>query len=185
MNWYDSINRKPYPRCENYLVAKDGTVWRSKSKGGKPLATPVLITPRVRSGYPSVGVWSKSVQKAESVHVMVLETFVGPRPLGFQAEHLDGNRLNPRLENLRWATKSENNSRKRDHGTMPVGVASGTAKLNNSAVIEMRRMASEGVSFTKIGAAFGVHRTTAQRAVVGKRWGHIALIRAKQAAKNP
>ena len=46
-----------------------------------------------------------------AVHTLVLETFVGPRPDGHDADHIDGDRLNNRLENLRWLPAEENRGR--------------------------------------------------------------------------
>lgn len=42
------------------------------------------------------------------VHRMVLEAFVGPRPEGMVAMHLNNDRADNRVENLRWGTLSEN-----------------------------------------------------------------------------
>jgi hypothetical protein len=42
-------------------------------------------------------------------HTLVLEAFIGPRPEGFQADHIDNNRINNSVENLRWVSKSINN----------------------------------------------------------------------------
>jgi len=42
------------------------------------------------------------------VHLLVLEAFVGPRPAGLEGCHWDDDHDNNRLENLRWATRSEN-----------------------------------------------------------------------------
>lgn len=46
--------------------------------------------------------------KLRNVHHVVMETFVGPRPAGMQIMHLDANRTNASLENLRYGTASEN-----------------------------------------------------------------------------
>lgn len=43
-----------------------------------------------------------------SVHPLVLEAFVGPRPPGMEACHADGNKTNNALSNLRWDTKRAN-----------------------------------------------------------------------------
>lgn len=50
----------------------------------------------------------KCVVKKRFVHQIVLEAFVGPRPPGKETAHWDGDPLNNRLENLRWATPEEN-----------------------------------------------------------------------------
>ena len=41
-------------------------------------------------------------REEEYVHTLVLEAFVGPRPRNHNASHIDGNRFNLRLDNLKW-----------------------------------------------------------------------------------
>ena len=53
------------------------------------------------------------------VHVLVLSTFVGPRPDGMEVRHLDGNSLNNSLENLAWGTHKENTQDAFVHGSFP------------------------------------------------------------------
>jgi hypothetical protein len=55
------------------------------------------------------------------VHLLVLETFVGPRPVGHEAAHWDGDPRNNALANLRWCTRAENAEDRRRHGTLLVG----------------------------------------------------------------
>lgn len=43
-----------------------------------------------------------------TVHTLVLEAFVGPRPDGADACHENGNRRDARLTNLRWDSRSGN-----------------------------------------------------------------------------
>lgn len=50
-----------------------------------------------------------------SVHVLVLQAFVGPRPPGQQGCHNDGNPKNNLLTNLRWDTPSGNYSDRKKH----------------------------------------------------------------------
>ena len=47
-------------------------------------------------------------EKHALVHILVAEAFLGPKPEGLQANHKDGNRANPCLENLEYLTASEN-----------------------------------------------------------------------------
>lgn len=42
------------------------------------------------------------------VHRAVAEVFLGPCPVGYEVNHLDGDKLNPRLDNLEYLTRSEN-----------------------------------------------------------------------------
>lgn len=55
------------------------------------------------------------------VHHIVMLTFVGPTPEGKEIAHNDGNPLNNHLENLRYATHTENEADKKIHGTLHHG----------------------------------------------------------------
>jgi hypothetical protein len=50
------------------------------------------------------------------VHQLVLDAFVGPCPIGFEACHADGVRRNNALSNLRWDTPENNWLDRKRHG---------------------------------------------------------------------
>jgi hypothetical protein len=58
-----------------------------------------------RSSYLVVAIGK---QQRHCVHTLVLTAFVGPRPLGKEGCHYDGDHFNNRLTNLRWGTPTEN-----------------------------------------------------------------------------
>jgi hypothetical protein len=101
-----------------YEVSTDGQIRsrpRPGTKGG-------LLTPKVRdddSGYLSVGLYATGREETHRIHNVVLIAFVGPRPQGMVARHLDGDPTNNRLDNLCWGTSSENNIDQVRHGTHP------------------------------------------------------------------
>ena len=47
------------------------------------------------------------------IHVLVLETFVGPRPEGYEADHADDDGFNNWLGNLQWVTREYNQEKAR------------------------------------------------------------------------
>lgn len=57
-------------------------------------------------GYRAV---SLGADHTERVHVLVAAAFIGPRPAGYTINHRDGDKLNNTVENLEYATYSENN----------------------------------------------------------------------------
>lgn len=61
-----------------------------------------------QDGYPSVCLVIHKIQKTLLVHHLVLEAFVGPKPEGLQARHLNDVKTDNRLENLVWGTVKEN-----------------------------------------------------------------------------
>lgn len=67
---------------------------------------------------------------SRSVHVLVLEAFVGPRPEGMEGLHGNGKSEDNRLKNLRWGTRSEN---------LIDNVKHGKALLTEEQVIGIRR----------------------------------------------
>ena len=69
-----------------------------------------------RNGYVYCSLRDSGRSKNLRVHRLVLEAFVGPCPDGMEALHIDGNKLDNSVENLRWGTHSENMLDKVAHG---------------------------------------------------------------------
>lgn len=105
------------------------------------------------------------------VHVLVLETFVGPCPDGMQCLHRDGNPANNRLDNLRWGTPLENWEDSVRHGTtyLSIGEHSPYCKLSDADVAAIRDAARRGTPYAALAASYGVNQSTISRIVLGLR----------------
>lgn len=99
-----------------YQVSDLGQVRRVKGGQG---ARPGLVLKQMTNsaGYRQVELWKNGILKRLLVHRLVLSAFVGKCPEGLEGAHLDGNCKNNKLSNLKWATPTENNQMKIQHGT--------------------------------------------------------------------
>lgn len=67
-------------------------------------------------GYQSVRLTFKGLRKRYAVHVLVAHVFIGNRPEGKQLRHLDGNKLNNVVSNLRYGRAKQNADDREYHG---------------------------------------------------------------------
>lgn len=133
-----------------------------------------ILSQTASNGYPRValGVGGGDSVRAR-VHVLVLEAFVGPRPEGMEARHLDGDRTNNRVGNLRWSDHLTNMRDKADHGTVARGEAQGSARLTADAVRAIRSARRSGLTLAEIGRQFGIAFQTVSKIVNGRSWAHV------------
>lgn len=96
-----------------------------------------------------------------SVHRLVLEAFVGPRPSGMEACHWDGDCKNNRLSNLRWDTHQSNMEDDCRNGVvrrLPRGEAHSRAKLVEEDVRAIRAEPHFSGVNPMLAKCFGVSR---------------------------
>lgn len=109
-----------------------------------------------------------------SVHSLVLTAFVGSRPSGHEAAHIDGNGHNNRLENLMWATPKVNAAQRVGHGTQHRGEKTPNARLTEADVRAIRKRWDDGESRTMIAESFpSLSVGTIEKAVSNKTWRHL------------
>jgi predicted XRE-type DNA-binding protein len=118
---------------------------------------------------PFLGLWKENRLKIKKPSVLVLEAFVGPRPVGMECCHNDGNAFNNALGNLRWDTPTANQHDRVKHGTSNRGERCGTAKLTLAQVNAIRR---DRRLQREIANEYGVQQSAISRIKNGKRWGY-------------
>lgn len=126
-----------------------------------------VLKPWLRAGYPTVNLRDGPNRKLRSVHTVVAETHIGPRPSGgrYHCAHLDGDRGNSAAANLAWVTPTENEQHKRDHGTYRRGAWSKVRQFTEIEADLIRRIISLGVPQTELAGLLGVAPSTVSNIV--------------------
>lgn len=99
-----------YEINENSEVRRVRAKVKNNNNGSTRLAGGKVLSQKTKkNGYKEVGLYiepQKGVMKY--VHRLMYETFVGEIPLGYEINHIDGNKSNNLLSNLELVTPSEN-----------------------------------------------------------------------------
>jgi hypothetical protein len=166
------------PGFPAYRVGSDGSIWsrwqlRSKPsrlsnvwrlKKSRPTTDGYLIVSISRGG---------GDKKTITLHRLILLSFVGPRPKGMEARHLDGNKLNNRISNLQWGTPQENIKDRIAHGNGYQGVRVKCAVLNDDLVRGIRRLGAEGHMRATIARIIGCSPGAVGHVLRGESWKHV------------
>ena len=151
---------KLVPGYPDYVVSRDGEVWRAWQRQCKRMK--LWCCPE---GYQRVGLYRQGQWKWFNVHQLVLLAYVGPPGPGQVCRHLDGNPANNRLENLAWGTVQENvRDAVRHHRHHS------RSKLTEGEVRDIRRLHARGVHYTRTAAFFGVGPLATWGILKGKTW---------------
>lgn len=168
-----SIVYKNIPGFPGYRVGDDGSVWSCKNaRWGFRKEWRKLKTTIDTSGYPALQIMPPyGKAKRFRVYRLVLISFVGHPPVGMEALHENGDRLDNRLCNLRWGTRRENCADTRRHGRLPHGETHGSAKLTTEQVQEIRSLyVPNKFGYKRLAKMFGVHMQTIVGIIKGTRW---------------
>ncbi|KKL21719.1 hypothetical protein LCGC14_2040350 [marine sediment metagenome] len=154
---------KKHPEYSSYLVCSDGRVWSQN-------ADRFLIPQKDKDGYLCVGLRQENKPRTRKIHQLVLETFAGERRKTQGTRHLDGNKENNNLSNLRWGTHKENMLDERrivknDKGRIL------RSKLCVADVLEIRKLYPVTCTAKEIATRYGITRTHVYEIKSGKSWG--------------
>jgi hypothetical protein len=167
----DVSTARPIPGHPGYFATEQGQIISRKYR------IPHVVRPEVSShGYERVEFWNDNKRRRQMVHRLVLFAFHGPPPPGYICRHLDGDRRNNAISNLRWGTHSENNQDAVRHGTA-VGLREGeihpAAKLTNVQVLQIADRLRRGEMPSRIAVDFGVTPQGIRSIRAGRSWGYL------------
>lgn len=159
-------------RGSAYEVSDRGEV-RRITDGRRTTAGRLLRLTVMKIGYRCVHPVVNGKNVHAYVHHMVAELFIGPRPVGFDINHIDGNKQNNVVENLEYVSHGDNMRHAHRIGLSPVGERCNKGKLTASSVVAMRVARANGEPLSSIASRFGVAASTASQAINARRWRHV------------
>lgn len=164
-------NMKSILGFPEYSITKNGEIWsKYKNKWLKPIVH--------HSGYLHVHLYHNKKRRRYLVHHAVLNAFVGKCPKGMECRHLDGNKQNNRLSNLKWGTKSENVQDTIRHGTHKPCSLKGekhpNAKLTECDVRSIVTLYEVGLYSQRVIADwYKISQMTVSDIITRKKWKHL------------
>lgn len=156
-----------------YEVSNLGRVRQALNATPRPGRRPGRVVQNCigRNGYPVVCLHDGKRQKLALVHRLVALAFLPPpRPDQIDVAHGDGDPSNPRLSNLRWATRKENHADMIAHGRSTRGEKNARSKLSAADVRAIRALAPAAPRYRVLSERFGVSIPTICAIVHRKSW---------------
>ena len=97
-----------YEVSDSGLVRSVDRLSHSLKRGVQRIKGRMLKPGIASNGYPSVALCRDGKPRTHNVHAMVAEAFIGPRPEGKVIDHIDQDRANPKVGNLRYVSQATN-----------------------------------------------------------------------------
>lgn len=101
---FDEINFVTIDGFPNYKINPDGVV--------KNVKTGRVLTPRICNGYAIVDLYNNGLRKTTSIHKLVANAFLYKTDDGVVVDHINNDRTDNTIENLRYASYNSNNRNK-------------------------------------------------------------------------
>lgn len=124
-----------------YEISSLGNVRSYRSINGRgPLKTTPRLLKSCKStyGYLQSHLYRDGRMFTRLTHTLVCEAFYGKRKQGMQCRHLNGDKTDNRLNNLRYGTSKENEADKIAHGRTNRGTRQHCSKLTEADVLAIR-----------------------------------------------
>ena len=145
----------------------------NRSNGSKMTIIGRILIPHFDgAGYLFVHLSKNNKGTPKNIHRLVGIVFI-PNPNNKATiNHINGDKLDNRSENLEWLTNKENSDHAFDLGLYGKGMTRYNAKLSDSDV-ELIRYGLKDLSQSQIAERFGIAQAGVSKIRLGKIWKHV------------
>jgi len=157
----------PIPHWDGYFACKEGLI--ASVKRGK---FRIMSSIKAKDGHLYIFLYNNGVMVKQWVHRLILMTFSRQPSDNEEGRHLNGDPGDNSIKNLKWGTKAENQSDRIRHGTSNRGERSGSAKLTEVQVLEIRQRVGKE-TLRSLAKEYGVSHTAIRRAAIGMKWSYL------------
>ena len=161
-----------------YAITKDGKVWAypklSYFNAGRWKEGRFLKFFLIGNGYQVVCLYKNKKQKKLLVHRLIALTYI-PNPLNLkEINHINGNKLDNRVDNLEWTTSKQNKEHAWKNGLYThKGSNHYLAKLDERKIRKIRKLYKQGINGMKIAKLFNVSFGVIYGILRGEDWSHV------------
>jgi hypothetical protein len=124
-----------------------------------------------KKGYPEVR-FRKEGTHTKLVHRLVAKAFVSNHDNKSQVNHIDGNKLNNRADNLEWVNNSENQLHAYKLGLQPsrAGENNSKAKITDKDVTLLKQLYNSGKSVVEVSNIMNISLSLTRQIIYGRTW---------------
>lgn len=173
-NWIDIPDLKGFYKISDQGRVKSlDRVVAQSTKGLTMLRKGKILKPQVnkRNGYVYISLCKDGKVQRHRLHRLVLMSFGGVlMSKDIDCMHLDSNKLNNSLSNLRWGSKSCNQAFRVDNKTSTELEKHPCTRLSNKDVLKISSMLKKGLSHGDIAEDFPVSVSTISAINNGQNW---------------
>lgn len=155
-------------KSRTIITDRQGTVYSRTYKG-------CTISKCVgNNGYYYIAVKTIDKRPKFTVHRLIAKAFVPGYEDGLTVNHINGNKMDNRAENLEWVTLAENTRLQWDTGLVNLrGENHPSSTLTENQVRDIKKAFSYGVSGSELARRYNVPRPTIYSIKYGHSWKHI------------
>ena len=170
----EDLDNEQWADVPNYEgLYQVSTFGRVKNLCGRWMKEKILKPVLNREVYSAVHLFRFGKSKKFLLHRLVAISFISNNDALPEIDHVNGDKFNCRVDNLRWTTSGGNKRYAIEQGLVPAGEKHGMSKLSNEQATEIRETYvpyDKNFGTRALAKRFGLHERTVRSIVHGRAY---------------